>query len=108
MYIGLGDAVEVGVEQRLGQHDGLLLTGIGVVGAHSHVVDFRTHAEGRVRGQRPGCGGPCQEVGRAPARHLGFGVADAELRHDGGILNWQKGRLMNGATKEEIKQWTKK
>ena len=23
-------------------------------------------------------------------------------------LNWQKGRLMNGATKEEIKQWTKK
>ena len=83
----LGLAVEVGVEQRLGQHDGLLLTGIGVVGAHGHVVDFRTHAEGRVRGQRPGCGGPCQEVGRAPARHLGFGVADAELRHDGGILH---------------------
>lgn len=23
-------------------------------------------------------------------------------------LDWQKGRLMNGATKEEIKQWTKK
>ena len=31
-----------------------------------------------------------------------------ELKKAYPSLNWQKGRLMNGATKEEIKQWTKK
>ena len=34
--------------------------------------------------------------------------AEQELKKAYPNLNWQKGRLMNGATKEEIKQWTKK
>ena len=34
--------------------------------------------------------------------------AEQELKKAYPSLNWQKGRLMNGATKEEIKQWTKK
>lgn len=34
--------------------------------------------------------------------------AEQELKKTYPSLNWQKGRLMNGATKEEIKQWTKK
>jgi hypothetical protein len=33
---------------------------------------------------------------------------EQELKKAYPSLNWQKGRLMNGATKEEIKQWTKK
>mgnify|MGYP002242273113 CR=1 FL=1 len=33
--------------------------------------------------------------------------AEQELKKAYPNLNWQKGRLMNGATKEEIKQWTK-
>ena len=33
--------------------------------------------------------------------------AEQELKKAYPSLNWQKGRLMNGATKEEIKQWTK-
>ena len=34
--------------------------------------------------------------------------AEQELKKAYPNLNWQKGRLMNGVTKEEIKQWTKK
>lgn len=34
--------------------------------------------------------------------------AEKELQKAYPGLKWQKGRLLNGATKEEIKQWTKK
>ena len=82
-----GLLVEMGVEQRLGQHDGHLLARVGVPRAHGHVIEFRTHAEGRVRRQGPRRGGPGEEVGRAPALHSGLGVLDAELSHHGGVLH---------------------
>ena len=44
---------------------------------------------------------------RCPPR-LVKDLAEKELKNAYPSLNWQKGRLMNGATKEEIKQWTKK
>ena len=34
--------------------------------------------------------------------------AEKELRETYSGLKWQKGRLLNGATKEDIKKWTKK
>ena len=34
--------------------------------------------------------------------------AEKELRETYPGLKWQKGRLLNGATKEDIKKWTKK
>ncbi len=83
----LGLLVEVGVEQRLGHHDRGLLACVGVVGAHGRVVDLRTHAQRRVRGERPRRGGPRQKRGGAPALHLGLGREDAELRHDGRVLH---------------------
>ena len=83
----LGLLVEVVVEQRLGQHGGDLLTRVGVVRAHGHVVDLRADAERRVRGQGPRRRGPGQEAGRAPARHFGLRVEDAELPDDGRVLD---------------------
>ena len=34
--------------------------------------------------------------------------AESELRKAYPDVNWQKGKLMNGATEEDIKNWTKK
>ena len=82
-----GLLVEMGVEQRLGQYGGHLLTRVCVPGADGHVVDLRADAERRIRRQGPRRGGPCQEAGGAPTLHLGFGVRDAELAHDGRVLH---------------------
>ncbi|MFR3099308.1 MAG: flavodoxin, partial [Parabacteroides distasonis] len=34
--------------------------------------------------------------------------AESELRKAYPDVNWQKGKLMNGVTEEDIKNWTKK
>ena len=34
--------------------------------------------------------------------------AEKELQETYPDMKWQKGRLLNGATKEDIKKWTKK
>ena len=34
--------------------------------------------------------------------------SEKELQKTYSNLKWQKGKLLNGATKEDIKQWTKK
>ena len=83
----LGLLVEVRVEQGLGQHGGHLLSRVGVVAPHGHVVDLRADAERGVRRQGPGGRGPCQEAGRSPTLHLGLGVEDAELPDDGRVLH---------------------
>ena len=54
-------------------------TRIGVEGADGHVVDLRTDAESRIRGQRPGGRRPSEEDGFTMARQLGTWVDDAEL-----------------------------
>ena len=67
-------------------------TGVGVRGAHQDVLDAGAYAEGGVRGQGPGGGGPGDEIEGIPSgfleERLGSLVADdLELGHGRGVLH---------------------
>ena len=78
---------QIGIQSRSG-HDGAdFLTAIGVESLHADIVNLRSHAQGRIRRQCPGRGGPCQEHWCAPLSHLGPRIHNAELRRDGGVFH---------------------
>ena len=88
LHVGLGAILlEIGIDEHLGHHYGDFVAGVGVVGAHGHIVELRADAEGRVRGQCPGGGGPCHEAGTSPALHLRFGLGDVEQHRGRQVLD---------------------
>ena len=62
-----------GFGQGLGQ-----IIGVAVPGFHLHIVLVGVHAQSQIAGQRPGRGGPCQDVG-VLALHLEAGDGGALL-----------------------------
>ena len=67
--------LEIGIDASLGHEVDARFAVIGVVALERHIVDLRTHAQGGVAGQGPGCGGPCQ--------HIEVLEASVGLVHDG-------------------------
>ena len=71
---------EILTYQGRGQGDFDFCTGVGVESLNLVVVDVFSYRQGRVAGQCPGGGCPCEKVFILRALHL-------KLRHDGGVFH---------------------
>ena len=72
---------QVVLQQRGGEDQSMHFTGF-VVQLHHRIVGGRVHCQGRVAGQRPGSGGPSQQVG---------GDASVQDRGRPTVIRWRTG-----------------
>ncbi len=79
--------LEISAQARLCHDGGHRLPSVGILRLHRYIGDFGTHAQGSVRGQRPGRGGPGKQHRLAMSAELRQGVDNLKLSSDGRILH---------------------